>query len=258
MISMLSCQSAEDLYNAGLAYYKGSNGKEQNTDKAINLLQRAAKKGFNEANYPLGEIALKTGDLQGGLEWFDKYIDGGNYSAAMKLGKAFDSGEGIFPENDSYAVKYYKKAIELDMADAEVFNNLGVMYYNGNGTSLDYGKAFDCFKRAADMNDSQGLFNLSACYLNGMGVEKNQEVALDYMRKAADLGHSGAQEYLEEVRLQEERARARQREAYDNEYVMCPICKGTGRNCSSCGYSGYVTRKRAKRLIEFLHIFDVF
>jgi len=50
----------------------------------------------------------------------------------------YDHGYGV-PENDAEAVKWFRKATEQGVADAQL--NLGVNYGNGTGVPKDYVKA---------------------------------------------------------------------------------------------------------------------
>ncbi len=274
IICFASCQSAEELYKEGESFYKGSDGTAQDVEKAISLFKKAAKKGYPEANYTLGTIAIEKGNLQEGLEWFDKLVDSGEASAAERIGDLFYYGAENVPADKSSAVKYYNKAIELDEADADVYNKMGGIYYNGDGVSIDYGKAFNYIKRAADLNDPLALYNLAICYYNGNGVEMNRDIAMEYIRKSADLNFPAAKEYLETVRRQEEMARqqeewARQQEyerqmqaredAINNQVISCPGCQGRGRRrgtgfnaggteiCPYCGGAGVVTYGFARK-----------
>ena len=269
LVGFVSCQNAEDIYKEGLSYYYGSDSKKQNTEKGISLLQKAANKGYPMADYKLGEISIERGNLHDGMAWFDKYIEVKKDSSALKIADSFFTGTSVFPQNDSCALKYYKKAFELDKADSDAYNNVGVMYVQGRGVGVDYGKAYDYFKRAADMNDPYGLYNLAICYYNGTGAELNQDIAKSYFQKAADLGHVKAQEVIEDFRQQEEWAREQEyyrqqqlqrerQEAIDSQVITCPGCAGRGivrgtgfhsggtQRCDYCGGGGVITYGKAK------------
>ncbi|WP_240331046.1 tetratricopeptide repeat protein [Helicobacter suis] len=70
-------------------------------------------------------------------------------------------------QNKDYqkALEYYKKAASMGYAGA--YNNLGIMYENGEGVVEDYQKALEYYKKAASMGSAEAYNNLGACM--GMG-----------------------------------------------------------------------------------------
>lgn len=268
IICFAGCKSAEELYNEGLVFYKGE-GVAQDIDKATTLFQKAANKGYSEAKYKLATVAIEKGNLEDGVVWFDKVIDE-DPSAAAKIGDMFYHGTQEVPQNYVYANRFLTKAIELDKADDEVYLHMADIYYSGHGVNVDYGKAFNYYKRAADMNNPTAIYDLAVCYYNGNGVEMNRSLAKEYIRKAADLGSPAAQEYLESERREEERARQQaefarqqqyeqQQQAINNQVISCPGCQGRGRRrgtgfnsggteiCPYCGGAGVVTYGFARK-----------
>ena len=51
----------------------------------------------------------------------------------------YELGNGV-PENDAEAVKWYRKAADQGLADAQ--SNLGVMYFNGDGVPENHVRAY--------------------------------------------------------------------------------------------------------------------
>ena len=73
---------------------------------------------------------------------------------------------------------------------------LGQMYYYGNGTEIDYEKAFACFSRAVEVfqaTNSPDVFYpfavnmIGDMYKQGQGVEKDEEKAEEYYQWAEEL-----------------------------------------------------------------------
>lgn len=239
-------QSAEELCNKGIAYYDGTDGVEQDKAKGITLLKKSAEKGYSNAYYLLGVIAMGEGNVQDCLTYFDKALELGEPTNARMLGNNFYYGQDSFPEDDACAAKYYLKAVDLGVADSEVFLNLGTLFYNGDGVDLDYGKAATCFQRAADMNEPKALYNLAICYYNGLGVEMNQDMAIECIKRSAELGNEKAQNYLNALRQEEYERQQAMQAAMENQIIACPLCEGTGyilngaQICSVCRGSGQV------------------
>jgi uncharacterized protein len=69
------------------------------------------------------------------------------------------------------AIGWYRKAAERGHADAQY--NLGLMYYDGQGTPLDPSEASRWFRKAAEQGLADAQFNLGLLYAHSRGVEKD-------------------------------------------------------------------------------------
>ena len=295
-IIVVACShSPEEYYNEGVLYLTGD-GVTQNLDKAEKLLTKAAKKEYVPAYRGLGRVYMRKGYTEEGLKWYDKAALCGDKIAARMLGDAYYNGAEGIEQNNTKAQYYYEKALEIgeDKDDATVHSNLGYLYASSEkpeidkaishytraieldesnsgayfdlgqiyywglgGIKKDYKKAIQYYKQAADLNNPTALWNLAVCYDNGLGVKKNHNLCVNYAKKAADLGLQEAQDYLEQLRQEEERKRAR-----DNQLVLCYVCHGRGITqgtgfhagsivtCGTCGGTGYVRRGEAESLAE--------
>jgi TPR repeat protein len=115
--------------------------------------------------------------------------EGGDASAQLALGKAYEGGNGV-PKNDESAVKWYRKAAEQGNAEAE--NRLGVMYRIGQGVSRDKEEAVRWYHKAARQGNPQALFNLGVSYYNGDGVPSDQTLAYAWFLLAQAAGNPAA------------------------------------------------------------------
>jgi TPR repeat protein len=79
----------------------------------------------------------------------------------------YNFGTGV-TENDSEAVKWYRKAAEQDHVGAQYA--LGWAYYKGEGVPQDYGEAFNWYQKAAEQGDSGSQYRLGVMYEKGEGV----------------------------------------------------------------------------------------
>ena len=84
------------------------------------------------------------------------------------------------------AFKHYK--IACDNGEYIGCNNLGDLYYNGQGVRQNYTEASKYFKIACDNEVYQGCENLGALYGLGKGVRQSHSMAKEYFGKACDLG----------------------------------------------------------------------
>ena len=87
-----------------------------------------------------------------------------------------------------------EKSVRLaESGDVENALGLGYMYlYGQNGVETDYKKAFHFYEIAAKQNDVIALNNLGSLYFNGIGTEVNYGKAAELFRRAAELGSEDA------------------------------------------------------------------
>lgn len=99
--------------------------------------------------------------------------------------------------NFTKAVKYLKKAAVQGHIKAQ--NNLGTMYYEGQGVELNLTEAANWYRKSAEQNNVDAQVNLAAMYQKGEGIEQNITQATYWLRKAAEQGDKYAQDALAEL-----------------------------------------------------------
>jgi TPR repeat protein len=92
-------------------------------------------------------------------------------------------------------------AFARDMAaanagDAAGMFNVGVMYQQGTGVTVDDRASFEWYRRAAEEGYVDGQYNLANAYDNGTGVDADPRAAVEWYRHAAEAGHAPAQNSL--------------------------------------------------------------
>lgn len=98
---------------------------------------------------------------------------------------------------EAYEKSDYELALKHFMISAEngnelSQNNLGWMYYHGQGTAKDYVKSFYWYKKAESSGEPLVLYMLGQSYLFGRGTDKNHTKAFEYYHKAYGKGLSVA------------------------------------------------------------------
>src|ERR1043166_4185913 len=88
-------------------------------------------------------------------------------------------------------LKNHENRYDLDAQFA-----LGYCYYNGIGTEINKGKAFELYKIVAERGHSIAQYNLGQCYRLGDGVEKDEVRAFEFYKKSSDQGYLDAQVQL--------------------------------------------------------------
>ena len=76
--------------------------------------------------------------------------------AQYDLGNMYNFGNGV-PEDDTEAVKWYRKAAEQGKVEAQF--NLGMMYYYGHGVPEDYVESYMWLNLAAAQGTEEAKRN---------------------------------------------------------------------------------------------------
>ncbi|KAG2386477.1 hypothetical protein C9374_002221 [Naegleria lovaniensis] len=106
------------------------------------------------------------------------------------LGIMYYYGEGTAVDY-SKAFEYFQTAAHQGNIKAQLY--LGVMYHNGEGTAQDYSKAMEWYFKAATQGDDYAQLNLGVMYHNGQGVIQNEGKAFKWYEKSANQGNAKAQ-----------------------------------------------------------------
>jgi len=77
---------------------------------------------------------------------------------------------------------------KAEQGDATAQNNLGVLYYIGNGVPQDYGIARQWYESAAAQGLAPAQITLGHLYADGKGVPKDEKKGVEWIRKAAEQG----------------------------------------------------------------------
>ena len=95
----------------------------------------------------------------------------------------------------------YKKAIEwykiaAEQGDVHAQYNLGAMYQRGQGVERDYKKAAEWFEKAANQGLVDAQHIVGVIYYHGQGVDVNYMKAAKWLEKAVEQGHAKARRVL--------------------------------------------------------------
>jgi len=118
----------------------------------------------------------------------------GDMEAQFNLGLMYYDGEGT-EVNYEKALYWWEKAAE--QGDVRAQFNVGSMYYDGEGTEVNYKKALYWYEKAAEQGDVDAQFETGCIYYKGEGTKRNKEKALYWWEQAAAQGNKRAQEYIE-------------------------------------------------------------
>jgi len=178
-------------YDLGLCYSEGL-VVAKDKKEALKWYTKSAEQGYSWAQSDLGtRYTLGLGvakDEKEALKWYKKVAE----QEATPTTPA-QSFKGTYEQNylgDYYsftkdfkeAVKWYTKAAE--QGDIQAQNNLGSLYYKGEGVTQDYKEAVKWYTKAAEQGSVEAQGVLAVCYEKGTGVAKDEKEALKWSEKA--------------------------------------------------------------------------
>ena len=144
------------------------------------------------------------------------------------------------------AFPLFQQAAELGSANAAFY--AGIMYHYGNGTEIDYKKAFEYYLKAIERSlDNDVLYNnIGVLYLTGQGTKTDYSKAEYYLKKAKELGCQKAEENLAELESRRKKDPAERFKRKHNIPDKCPSC-GSIEGWVNLGHSreGYSIYKAA-------------
>lgn len=91
------------------------------------------------------------------------------------------------------AYNLYLKSASLGVCEAQ--NMVGIMSFNGEGTSQNTENSIKYFEKASSQGNTTSMFNLAMIYLSDEN-EKDYKKAYEYLIKLADLGYILANDVL--------------------------------------------------------------
>lgn len=115
-----------------------------------------------------------------------------SYDESAECPVFYSNGYGGIKVNEAEALKWYYKAAEQGVAEAQFI--LGLDYKRGEGgVKKDFAKGAEWYRKAAEQGHMYALYNLAVCYEYGEGVPKDKETAIKLYQKAAEQGHTEAE-----------------------------------------------------------------
>lgn len=150
-------------------YYCSENSEKINYNKAMNLYQKAASKGYWKALVSLGYIYLsgechQSANINKAVEYYEKAAVKGERNAALMLGRLYYF-EKFLPKNINKAKQWYLVAAEQN--EEEALNELANIFLSEH----NYYKAIEYYEKNIRINNS----SLAAGCLAGVYLGLNEE-----------------------------------------------------------------------------------
>ncbi len=177
------------MYNVGLCYRLGR-GIEENQEKAYEWYMKAAQKGQKSAQnevaiYHNEGVAISKNPYEA-YKWFRRGAISGDKHAKYNLAACYQKGNGTKVDYEKAFILYYELAT-LENPYALACNKLGLFFSEGLGVEKNKKQAVLWFKKGANENEPYSMLNLAECYEKGDGIEKNIVMAKKLRRKAEKI-----------------------------------------------------------------------
>jgi TPR repeat protein len=114
----------------------------------------------------------------------------GDTHAQFNLGVHYHDGDHGLPQDFAEAARWYYKAAEQGFAPAQ--NNLGALYWMGDGVPQDRAEAVRWHRKAAEQGDPNAQYNLGTSLAYGRGVPKDLQQAYVWLSLAVAQGDTKA------------------------------------------------------------------
>lgn len=161
---------------------------------ALPLLQSAAKEGYGEACYYLGDMYENglgvTANLEIARRMYEKAIEFGYGKGYAELGRMYENGNGGCAKDMSKAFSLYKQGHEK----GDWFSGylLALCYVYGKGADQDFAKAFTLCNSLLNEKPGQNLtwayewvsYYMGHFYDFGLGTAKDVKKALTYYNRS--------------------------------------------------------------------------
>lgn len=180
--------------------YMSGDGVDLDVNEAVKWYEKAASQNDAASCYWLGfiyEIMLPSDSETSNktLNWYLKGAQLGHPVSQYRAAWKYLGTDSSIPADMDEAVKWLKKSAEQGYPDA--LNELGDLYYDGNGVEANLSKAVECYTKAADKNNPRAMRTLALMYYQGDGVAQDMVKAFELWNEVKDIpgGATGSVHY---------------------------------------------------------------
>lgn len=184
---------AQGMYLYGDMVYTGFDGHASDKELGLSWLKKSADKGYVGAQALFGNYSIERKDYSNALKYLNLAAEQGFTLADGSLGALYLSG-GV-PQDTEKAIEHLSIAANAGDANSQLLL-AAVYYYGGEGTPVDYKKAFSLFKKASENGKKKADCYLGICSLLGQGTKIDTTKAKHYLRLSADRDDVEAQRNL--------------------------------------------------------------
>ena len=192
-IKNLVIQEAENL-RRNVFTFEDADMAEEYTDVLPENSGYDAVLDYYQAVETLDADDVTQAEKREALQTLEQLWDSGFAMAAYHLGKAWQKGLGVLPD-DEEAEFWFRQSAEAGAACSQYA--LGTLLQEQG--RMD--EAMVCYKQAADAGNQTAQYRLGKLYLQGEMVPQNISKAIEYLAAAAEQGNQYAQYALGKLYL---------------------------------------------------------
>lgn len=156
---------------------------QENVDHGYKYITQLAQAGEEEAIIALADQQYDDGQYEQALAWYHKAEKGKDPYVLYSLGIMYFDGMGTSVDYKK-ANDYYLAAAKAGYSDA--MYQLAFSYNDGKGLAQDFTKAAYWFEQSANLGDASAMYNLGVSYLKGEGVSKDCSKAMQLFSRAIE------------------------------------------------------------------------
>lgn len=183
-------------YRIGQMLYMGK-GVEQNTEEAIQWLEKSAKKQNMDAEYLVCKIYIQEHmeeKIPDAIRRMEEIIEKSNYKKAeYSLGSLYTNLESGFYDLEK-GIGYLELAAEQEHEYAQY--RLGVLYMNPELEIYDPEKGIQYLLQSAEQGNQYAQYRLAVLHLDPESPIFDLQKGVDYLRQSAEQGNQYAQYQL--------------------------------------------------------------
>jgi len=152
------------------------------TNAVLRSLTEMAESGCARAQGVLAAKLHALRNFEKANYWAVKAADKGDGRGMNVLGVLHLHGQAGCQRSPAQAISWFQKSGESGCAHG--YNNLGVMYRDGNGCQKSALHAFEWFKKSAELGFGPGCFETGRCYLMGDGVGYSPSEGVRWLKES--------------------------------------------------------------------------
>ena len=184
--------------------FEGREGVAKDHKGSFELVEEGASLGCHHCQGVMAECYRRgfgfVTDAARSLELARESSGKGSRYGQYVLGVLYDCGAGGVAWDCAQALALYRLAAAQNLDAAQ--NNLGYMYYCGQGVDQDYAEALRLWQLAAGQGHPTALYRIAECHEHGLGgVRKNKAEAIRWYWRAQAAGFTYAAKDLRRLHV---------------------------------------------------------
>ena len=161
--------------------------------------QKAAERGFMQAQYAMAEMLRADKNMAEALSWYRKAADQGHPDAYYQLGEMLEDASGT-ESHHMYQIAASEYDVFAQKGDAQYQYMLGGMYQQAKGVGKDMKLALKWLEKSALQGHAMAQLSLGRLYATGDDVKRDAQQAAYWLNLAAAQGVTEAEHLLAQIK----------------------------------------------------------